>query len=313
MRKTLPLIVAVLALYSNNTCGQQNPQFSNFMFNAFAINPANAGLTECLDARIGYRVQWVGFENNPRTVFLTAHQRLKKLSKPKGVQHGVGVHIEADNTGPTGRTLIHGAYAIHLPLSRKTRIAFGVSAGMLQYRMDVSQFFVPQAGDPVLQNSQSEIVFPDIKFGLWMYNKEWFAGFSGGHMTSPTLNDIGIDTRLQTHYNLMAGRIYNGGEKMSYIPAGQFKFTRNSTPSLDVQMWADYDNTIAVGLGFRSEDAVSAMLKFNILDYITVAYAYDYSYSKMRFGGSNSHEIIIGVYSCPRKGRQGFVPCAAYD
>jgi type IX secretion system PorP/SprF family membrane protein len=315
MKYLYTMITATLCWIGAGTAGlaQQNPQFTNFLFNSFAINPANAGLKECLDARIGYRTQWVGFENNPRTVFLSAHQRIKKISRDRGALHGAGLIVEADNTGPTARSLIHGAYSVHLPLSRKTRIAFGLAAGILQYRIDMSQVFVPQPNDPILQQSANELVFPDIRFGIWLYSKRWFAGFSGGHMTNPTLNDIGQDTRLQPHFNLMGGRVLEGGDKLSYIPAAQFKFTGNSTPSLDVQFWADYDNTVGLGLGFRSEDAVYGMLKFNFLDHFTVAYAYDFTYSKMRLGSSNGHEIILGIYACSRKERVGFVPCAAYD
>ncbi len=313
MKYTIALLSLVFWCSAQNTYAQQNPQFTNFLFNSFAINPAIAGLQKCLDARVGYRNQWVGFENNPRTVFLTAHQRIKSISKERGVQHGAGLTVESDNTGPTGRTALHAAYAIHLPLSRKTRVSFGVSAGVLQYRVDMSQIFVPQVGDPILQQSENELVFPDIKFGIWLYNKSWFAGFSGGHLTNPTLDNIGVDTRLQPHFNLMAGRVYEGGEKLSFIPATQFKFTGNSKPSLDVQFWVDYDDAIALGAGFRSEDAAYGMLKFNFLDHFTVAYAYDFTYSRMRYGGSNSHEIILGIYSCSRKQRVGFVPCAAYD
>ncbi len=292
---------------------QQNAQYTNFLFNAFAINPANAGLKECLDARAGYRTQWVGFENNPRTIFVNAHQRIDAISNDRGVIHGAGLSIEGDNVGPTSSTSAQLAYAVHLPLSRKVRISFGVGIGALQYRLDVSQLTVPNAGDPVLQNSDSELVFPDISGGVWLYSKYWFIGLSGAHLTNPTFDDIGTDTQLQPNFNLMAGRIFESGERMSYIPAAQLKFTGNSKPSLDVNFWADYDNRVALGVAFRSEDAVAGMLKFNFLDYFTLAYAYDFTYSKVRFGSSNSHEIILGISACPRSQKVGFVPCNAYD
>jgi len=302
-----------LILFQLNLMSQQDAQYSNFLFNAFAINPANAGLKECLDARAGFRTQWVGFENNPNTVSINAHQQIKSLSNPRGVINGAGLMIESDNTGPSNRTSIHGAWAVHVPISRKTKISFGLGLGVLQYRLDVSQLNAPNPADPAIQQSQSEIVFPDIKAGVWLYNPDWFVGFSGGHLTNPKLQDIGIDTELQPHFSLMAGRIFEGSEKMSYIPAMLFKFTGNSKPALDVNFWADYDNRVALGLGFRSEDMVSGMLKFNFLDYFTLAYAYDFTFSKMRFGSSNSHEIILGITACPRSDKVGFVPCAAYE
>lgn len=307
------ITIWAMAVLTTTVTAQQNAQFTNFLFNAFGVNPANAGLQKCLDARIGYRTQWVGFESNPKTIFVNAHQRIDAISKERGAIHGVGINIDADNTGPTGRSFIHGNYAVHIPMSRKTRLSFGVGIGALQYRMDATQLNVPDKSDPVVAQSASELIFPDIKAGIWLYSKQWFVGFSGAHLTNPTLRDIGIDTRLQPNFNLMAGYIFESGEKMSYIPATQLKFTGNSIPSIDVNFWADYDNLIALGVGFRSQDAVSGMLKINLLDYFTVAYAYDFSYSKMRFGASSSHEIILGITACPRNQKVGFVPCNAYD
>ena len=312
MKRTFLIIMACWgAIFAANA--QQNPQYTNFLFNSFAINPANAGLKKCLEARVGYRTQWVGFENNPKTVFVNAHQRIDAISNERGVIHGVGINIEGDDTGFTGRTSFHAVYAIHVPLSRKTRVSFGVGLGMLQYRFDASGTFVPNAADPILQESKNELVFPDIKAGIWLYGKDWFAGFSGGHLTNPVLDDIGLDISLQPHFNLMAGKIFEGSGRMSYIPAAQLKFTGNSTPSFDVNFWADYDNAVALGLGFRSEDAVAGMLKFNFLEYFTLTYAYDITYSRMRLGSSNSHEIILGITACPRNEKQSFVPCNAYN
>lgn len=314
MRKHAILVLVVLVSLSANA--QQNAQFTNFLFNSFALHPSQAGLQKCLDARVGYRTQWVGFENNPQTLFVSAHQRLDKISREKGVIHGVGIIIEGDNTGFTSRTALHAVYAIHLPITRKTRISFGVGVGALQYRFDGSQIRVlgPNTGpDPVLQNSGAELAFPDIMAGVWLYSKYWFAGFSGHHLTAPVFDDIGTDIQMQPNFNLTAGRVFPGGNKMSYIPAAQLKFTGNSTPSFDVNFWADYDNVVALGVAFRSEDAVAGMLKFSFLDYFTVAYAYDVTYSKVRLGSSNSHEIILGISACPRKQKAGFVPCNAYD
>ena len=314
MRKYIA-IVLFTAIWVTGSA-QQNAQFTNFLFNAFAINPANAGLKKCLDARAGYRTQWVGFENNPRTIFVNAHQRIEAISNERGVIHGAGIAIEADNTGPSSRTMMNLNYAVHVPLSRKVRLSFGVAVGAFQYRLDASQLNPPQTlnqPDPLTIQSRSELVFPDIKAGVWLYGKLWFAGFSGAHLTNPTLDDIGFDTQLQPNFNLMAGRIFESGEKMSYIPAAQMKFTGNSVPSIDVNFWADYDNRVALGVAFRSQDAVSGMLKFNFLDYFTIAYAYDFTYSKMRYGASNSHEIILGISACPRTQKVGFVPCNAYD
>lgn len=313
LNRTIPIISGLFAVFiSLAASAQQTPHFTNFLFNAFAVNPANAGLKECLDARIGYRNQWAGFDDAPQTVVATAHQRINSISNNRGVIHGAGIILQGDATGPTGRTSAHAAYSVHLPVSRKTRLAFGLGVGVFQYRFDLAQINVPMAGDPLLQSSETELMFPDINAGLWLYSKHWFVGFSGGHLTNPRLSNIGESYDMTPHFNLMGGRIFEVGEKMSYIPAAQLLFTGNSTPSLDVNFWADYDNVVALGVAFRSQDAVAGMLKFNFLDYFTIAYAYDFTYSKVRLGPSNAHEIILGITACPRKEKAGFVPCNAY-
>ncbi|MFT6997995.1 MAG: type IX secretion system PorP/SprF family membrane protein [Cryomorphaceae bacterium] len=314
MRKLF--IMLLVLTYCSMAKAQQNAQFTNFLFNSFALHPATAGMQKCLDARVGYRNQWVGFENNPQTLFISAHQRIEKISKDKGVIHGAGIIIEGDNTGFTGRTSLHAVYAVHIPITRKTRISFGFGLGALQYRFDASQVRVlgPNNGpDPILGASQAEFAFPDVKASIWLYSKYWFVGFSGHNLTAPTFNDIGQDLQVQANFNLTAGRVFPSGDKMKYIPAAQLKMTGNSTPSFDVNFWADYDDVVALGVAFRSEDAVAGMLKFSFLDYFTVAYAYDVTYSKIRLGSSNSHEIILGISACPRNQKAGFVPCNAYD
>lgn len=311
--KAIAILGCCTAFMVNTVNAQQIPQFTNFLFNAFAVNPANAGMKECLDARVGYRTQWVGFDDNPRTTFATAHQRIDAISNPKGVIHGVGLIINGDQTGPTGRTSFHATYAIHLPITRKTKLSFGMGVGAFQYRFDRAQIVVSQTGDPLLQESNTEFIFPDINAGVWLYSKYWFAGFSAAHLTNPTFNDIGETFSMRPHFNLMAGRIFEVGEKMSYIPAAQFKFAGGTTPSLDLNFWADYDNLVALGVAFRSEDSVAGLLKFNFLDYFTIAYAYDFTYSKVRFGSSNTHEIILGITACPRSQKVSFVPCNAYN
>ncbi len=313
LNRSIPIFAGLFAVFiSSAASAQQTPHFTNFLFNAFAVNPANAGLKECLDARIGYRNQWAGFDDAPQTVVATAHQRINSISNNRGVIHGAGIILQGDATGPTGRTSAHAAYSVHLPITRKTRLAFGLGVGVFQYRFDLAQINVPMAGDPLLQSSETELMFPDINAGLWLYSKHWFVGFSGGHLTNPRLSNIGESYDMTPHFNLMGGRIFEVGEKMSYIPAAQLLFTGNSTPSLDVNFWADYDNIVALGVAFRSQDAVAGMLKFNFLDYFTIAYAYDFTYSKVRLGPSNAHEIILGITACPRTEKAGFVPCNAY-
>ena len=70
MKKLLLLIGLVIG---SRATAQQISQYTQYVFNHFSINPAVAGSKDCLDVRLGYRRQWVGFENAPVTAWASLH------------------------------------------------------------------------------------------------------------------------------------------------------------------------------------------------------------------------------------------------
>lgn len=303
----LPLAFPIVAM------SQQIPQYSHFLFNSFGINPATAGMKKCLDMRFGYRTQWVGFDGNPKTGFANINGSIKSKKKQTlTVKHGFGASVVTDETGPTSFTTVSGAYAIHLPLSRKTTLSFGTYIGVIQYRLDASKLRT-QFADPAISNSSSSFIFPDISPGFWLYTKKGFFGGTLTHALANTIDGFGYNSTLARHYNFTAGRIWGDVDYISYVPAAQLKLVANSRPALDISLLADYKQSIAIGLLYRSSDAVAGLLKVNFLQYFTLAYAYDFTTSKVKLGSSNTHEIILGISACPKTAKRSMVPCGAYN
>ena len=60
-------------------CGfsQQLPQYTQYMLNEMAINPAVSGKDDYADVRSNNRYQWVGVTDAPRTYMLTLHGPIK--------------------------------------------------------------------------------------------------------------------------------------------------------------------------------------------------------------------------------------------
>ena len=90
-RGTALLFAGLLALPA---IAQQDPQFTQYMFNLLAINPAYAGAAERTEVKALSRHQWVGFEGAPNTQTLTLHAPLFRESL------GVGGTIMRDEFGP---------------------------------------------------------------------------------------------------------------------------------------------------------------------------------------------------------------------
>ncbi|HZY35892.1 MAG TPA: type IX secretion system membrane protein PorP/SprF, partial [Mucilaginibacter sp.] len=61
------ILTPVLALFAQQAFAQQTVQFSQYVFNGLAVNPAYAGYKEDWTLNLDSRIQWAGFPGAPRT------------------------------------------------------------------------------------------------------------------------------------------------------------------------------------------------------------------------------------------------------
>ncbi|MBB3123460.1 type IX secretion system PorP/SprF family membrane protein, partial [Mesoflavibacter sabulilitoris] len=70
MKKIYILFALLFALQAQ---AQQDPQYTQYMYNMNVVNPAYAGSYEGVAIGALYRSQWVGLEGAPSTGTLTIH------------------------------------------------------------------------------------------------------------------------------------------------------------------------------------------------------------------------------------------------
>ena len=59
---------------------QQDPEYTQYMYNTMAVNPAYAGSTGTIEAALLYRSQWVGMPGAPETQSFSPHLRASRTS-----------------------------------------------------------------------------------------------------------------------------------------------------------------------------------------------------------------------------------------
>jgi type IX secretion system PorP/SprF family membrane protein len=310
MKKIYFLFFILAALQAD---AQQTPQFTQFVFNQFAHHPAVAGSKSCLDMRIGFRTQWVGYDGRPITTFANAHaQILSRKTKHLRVKHGIGGHVESDNTGPTSRTKLYLAYAYHIPVGRKSNLAFGLYGGLIQYRFNAAKVTLGDANDPAIESSSPALIWPDLSPGIWLYSDEFFGGLTLWHALKNKIKNMGTDSRLGHHYVLTAGKRFKATDEISIIPSVALKYAAFSSPAIDINLMMDFENIFQVGLSYRNTDAIAGMFKLNFLKHFSLGYAFDFTTSRIRTASSNTHEIILGISACPHKDR-GVNDCPVWN
>ena len=292
---------------------QQSPQYSQYLMNYFAINPAMAGYKDCVDARVGYRRQWMGFDGGPRTGFANINWAFSNRMKHLRTKHAAGVSIYRDEIGPTSWTKIQLAYAYHFPVSHKVHMSFGLFGGILQHKFDTGQLRYGFQADPAITQPNTVLVYPDLSAGWRMVAEKTFLGLSVDHLVGNDIPDYGSSaTKLERQYYLLAGRniesdVYN----VTYIPSAMIKFAPNAMPALDLSMLWQFEENFTIGGSYRAGDAFVGMVQFSLFKYLKLGYAFDFTHTNMRKASANTHEIILGIYSCPSTDNR--TACPAFD
>ena len=307
--KKIPVIIALLLVFCSCMKAQQLPQYTNFTYNYLNYNPAVTGSTPCLEARVGYRMQWTGFEGAPRTGYVCVHN---KFGLRRYNFHGVGMMVENDSYGPFGSTTLVANYAYHMKLTKGYSLSSGIGVGFSQYRLGLGGISMPDIDiDPVVGNSLGAIVAPVVNFGLWLYRKDRFYGLSVRQLTQPKVKGL-PDTQMRRHYTLAFGKAVQVNDNFTFKPALLLNYVVKSKASLEGQAMLEYKKIVSVGLAGRTGHGGSALVKIDALPYLTIAYAYDITANRLRYAAMNSHEITLGFRACGLKERN-HVPCAAYD
>ncbi|MBN8697067.1 MAG: PorP/SprF family type IX secretion system membrane protein [Bacteroidetes bacterium] len=274
---------------------QQSASYSQFVLNDYGLNPAVAGSGKGWMFMVGRRTQWRGFSDAPESTFATVSKDFGK----KGYRrywHGVGASVEQDKFGIFSSKSAYASYAVHLKLSAKLYMSFGLAAGVKNVAITNSVF---DANDPILNNRNPSVIIPDIIPGVYLYSKKVFAGVAVRNLYKNTLamggRQIGSGSRLiPTAYVTLGKKIVSPGYDFIIVPAVHLQSSFSSLPVTHLNCMVYYRKRIGLGVTYKVHDAVSAMLQVRVFKNVVVGFAYDYTVSKFRNANANSTEFMFG-------------------
>lgn len=273
---------------------QQLPQYTQYMLNEMAINPAVAGKEDYTDVRSNNRYQWVGITDAPRTYMLNCHGPLKMKNM------GVGMNLFTDIVGPTRRTGLNFSYAYHLKLNEKDwRLSLGLSAGILQWGIDGSKLILREEGDANLLTTYRTVVLPDFGAGIYFYKAKKFylgVGLPQIYQTPIRLyENSSSSSRMVTHFNINGAYTFNLDEDFKLEPSFLLKYAIPAPPKLDIGIRAIYKDQVWLGGAYRHNDAFTALIGYMFKDYLMFGYSYDFSTTNIRNYSSGTHEVMLGI------------------
>lgn len=271
--------------------------YTNYLLNAYAYNPAVAGSKSNALATINYRNQWTGFEDAPKTYMISLHSPLGKQKKT-----AAGALISSDNTGLLSRTSGYLTFAYHIKLNKNYKLGFGVSVGMVQYRIKLYDAKVADSGDDLLTgNLLSNNVF-DSNGGLYLYSDKLFFGLSAYQYMGNKITWKDSKSNLSQHFYATLGYTFKVSKNFSVQPSVLAKFNAPLPLQPEFSLRGLYKNLFWIGGSYRMNDAASVMAGVIVKERLTIGYSYDIPTSKIRTYTSGSHEVVIAYqFMKPKK------------
>ena len=285
MKKLLTLVT--FCVFAIQVFGQQDPQFSQNMFNKLYVNPAYAGSGESICATALYRAQWVNFDGAPKT-FVAGIEAPFFDNKV-----GAGLSVSSDDINFEKTLTIKLAGAYHFDLGT-AKLGAGVDFDFLQKSIDGTYVFPqPQfANDPAAPKNFNDNAF-DMGAGLYLTSEKLYVGLSATHLMESEISSEKAKQLLNRHYYGMIGYNFDITPSVTLKPSLFVKNVKDNT-TIDVNMNAYINDRFWIGASYRTNDAIVAMLGMNITEKLKVGYSYDFTTSKIKSYSDGSHEIMLG-------------------
>jgi len=269
---------------------QQDPQFSMYMFDKMAVDPAAAGSKDALEANLIARDQWVDIAGAPRTVALT-------IQGPFSSQKvGWGAEIMSDQEGPVTSTSIQGNYAYHLRLF-SGQFSMGLGVGLYDYVINFGQITYKDLSDPYNTGAKSQTLTPTAEAGLYYYSNSFYMGLSFNHIIEgkQTNEDLDSAASFRPHVYFIMGQGFQLSPNLIFNPSVLVKLAQNSPPAFDLNANFLLQNKLWLGVSFRYQYGLVFLASYKISQMFQLGYAYDLGLNGIGNIGGGSHEICLTV------------------
>lgn len=266
---------------------QQDPQYTQYMYNMNVVNPAYAGSKESISLTALYRKQWSGLDGAPETITFSGHS-------PISEKVGLGLSAIKDELGPVQETNIYADVSYTIPTGQTTQLAFGVKAGVSFHDVGLTNLELQDPGDPFFSQNINN-TYPNIGAGAFFYSDVYYIGLSVPNLVNAVhLDENGLKYGAETnHYFLTGGYVFEVSDDIKLKPSVMAKSAFIAPLSFDINVNALVYDRFEFGISYRWEDSFSGLVGFQVTDTIRLGYAYDRVISELEAVASASHEFFV--------------------
>lgn len=278
---------------------QQDPHYTQYMYNMSVMNPAYAGSKENISGGLLYRKQWIEIDDAPTTGTFFLHS-------PVGRNVGLGFSAINDKIGPVEETNLYADFSYTLGLGGEHKLAFGLKAGLTMHKIDFQEIY-QTLPDMVSQDPFSAAnpnhSFLNLGSGVFYHTEKYYVAFSVPNMLKSKYLDFdGRQYGTETlHYFLTGGYVFDLNPNLKFKPHTMIKSSFDAPTSVDLSANFLFNEKLELGGTYRLEDSFGAMVNFAITPSLRIGYAYDHIVSDLNTVTPSSHEFMLLFDISPSK------------
>ena len=283
--KIVSFITMLLALVSY---GQQDAQFTQYMYNTININPAYAGRRGAMSIFALHRTQWVGLDGAPTTNTASINTPISNSNL------GIGLSFVNDKIGPTNENTISADLSYTIPTSENFKLSFGMKATANLFNLNVNKLNPVDQSDPQFQN-QRNVFTPNIGAGVYYRSDTAYLGLSVPNFIQTNRygdNEVAIFKEKMNFY-LIGGYVFDLSYNVKFKPAFLTKLVQGAPLQVDVSGNFYINEKFTLGLAYRWSAAMSTMVGFQVTDEMYIGYGYDLETTNLDNYNSGSHEVFL--------------------
>ena len=282
---------------------QQDPQYSQYMFNHLAVNPGYAGSHDAICLNAVHRQQWVGIEGAPVTSVFTVNSPFKMF----GANHGFGLTMMSDQLGFDQNVSAGLDYAFRFsPGIAPGKIGIGISGVFLNKALKAT-WKIPGGSpesDPNIPGPNESVMGFDMGIGVFYRADNIYLGVSATHLLEPGLkyadkivNGVAYNPKfnMKRHYYATAGVVLPLNNPAWELAPSVMACSDGTASQFTANMNIMYNKKVWGGVGYRLNDALTAMIGVDLFNGVKIGYAFDYTYTSLHnfVSAGGSHEVMV--------------------
>jgi type IX secretion system PorP/SprF family membrane protein len=285
----LMLAVVITALKSY---GQQDPIFTQYMFNTQAVNPAYAGMWGKIGFQTLVRKQWVGIDRSPFTQMFSFHSPLKNENV------GIGLNIINDRFGREERLSFFGDYSYELMINPEMHLRLGLKFGFMKYQNPLTQYqLFDETFDPAFQEDIDLKFLPNFGVGGFLYEENFYVSFSIPKLVKNDFatNRNNYSTQAEVrHLYLSGGYVFPLNDNVVFKPTMMIRAAIGAPVQFDISANFLLHEKLWLGTMVRTGDAVCFIAQWIFNNNIRIGYAMDITFTEIYKHQNGTYEFTLG-------------------